>query len=455
MKRENGKVSWFCCGYSRWCCTLVSAIIIQLSIIYPMNVTLLRILIIFLTSLFISHTSGADTAQQLFSKYADRLYQIKVIEKLSSRKSAIGSGFLVRADGLMVTNYHVISKYIHDPDKYYLEALSVDNKVEAISVEDIDVVNDLALVRFDGRNKPFLELTAKALKKGDPIFSMGNPLDLGAAVVPGTYNGFTKQSFYQRIHFTGSINPGMSGGPVLNSRGKVMGVNVATAGNQIGFLVVAEKLLKLLADYQGRGGKPVDYQQRIREQLLENQRHLMNTVLSADWKTISLGDARVLNEIVPFIPCWGDKGRSGKDKERFITVSISCMPKETIYLNHGFTTGKIEVQYRWAENISLTSLQFSSLMEKLYGGAMPGNRARKEDITEYACHEGFVAKPDSRTVLCARAYKKYSGLFDILYISTTVGHAGKGLISHFTLSGVEQETAMRFIKRFMEAGRWN
>jgi len=397
----------------------------------------------------------ADTAQELFSRYADRLYQIKVIEKLSSRKSAIGSGFLVRADGLLVTNYHVVSKFIHDPDKYYLQAISFDNKVESVTVEDIDVVNDLALIKFTGKNRPYLEVTAKTLRKGDPIFSMGNPLDLGTAVVPGTYNGFTKQSFYQRIHFTGSINPGMSGGPVLNSQGKVVGVNVATAGNQIGFLVVADKLLKLLTEYESRGNKPIDYQQRIHEQLIKNQQHLMNTVLSADWKTISLGDARVLREIVPFIPCWGDKGHSNKNKEKYITVSISCQPKETIFIHPGFRTGMIEVQYKWAENISLTTMQFSSLLEKLYNGAGPGNRAGEKDVTEFACYEGFVDQPDERAVLCSRAYIRYKGLYDVVYISATVNHADKGLVSHFTLSGVEKAIAMRFVKRFMETSQWN
>ena len=398
---------------------------------------------------------NADTAQELFSHYGDRLYQIKVLEKLSGRKSAIGSGFLVRADGLLVTNYHVISKFVHEPDKYYLQAISLDNKVESVTVEDIDVINDLALIKFAGSNKPFLEVTAKILRKGDPIFSMGNPLDLGSAVVPGTYNGFTKQSFYQRIHFTGSINPGMSGGPVLNSQGKVVGVNVATAGNQIGFLVMASKLFKLLEEYESRGDKPIDYQQRIHEQLLENQQYLMNTVLAADWKTVSLGDAKVLSQIIPFIPCWGDKGYAHKGKEKYLTVSISCRPKETIYIKPGFRTGMIEVQYEWAENISLTNLQFSSLLEGLYGGAGAGNRASEKDVTEFACYEGFIDQPDERAVLCSRAYKQYEGLYDVMYISVSVNHADKGLVSHFTLAGVEKSIALRFVKRFMETSQWN
>lgn len=398
---------------------------------------------------------SANTAQRLFAEYADRLYQIKVIERISNRKSALGSGFLVRADGLMVTNYHVISKFIHEPDKYYLQAISVSNNVEKVTVEDFDIINDLALIKIGGSKRPYLTIKQGNMRKGDAIYSMGNPLDLGTAVVPGTYNGYTRQSYYQRIHFTGAINPGMSGGPVVNNKGEVVGVNVATAGNQVGFLVVAKKLVRLFDAYKKRPKKKLDFQAHIRQQLLTNQRQLMGAVLAADWKTTSLGEAKVLNEIVPFIPCWGDKGHSRRQKDRFLTVSIQCRPKETVYIKQGFTTGMIEVQYRWSQNIALSNLQFTTLLEQLFGGARAGNAAGERDVTEYSCHESFVGQPDERAVFCSRAYRHYADLFDVLYISITVGHEDKALLSHFTLSGVEQKLAMQFLNRFMESRKWN
>lgn len=405
-------------------------------------------------TLLISLPVSADNPRQLFTKYANSLYQIKVLERISRRKSAIGSGFVIRDNGLMVTNYHVVSKYVQEPDKYYLEALSVDNKSIAITVEDIDVINDLALLSFKTSAHPALKLRDSPLRKGDPIYSMGNPLDLGTAVVPGTYNGYTSQSFYQRIHFTGAINPGMSGGPVLDRTGKVVGVNVATAGNQVGFLVVVDKLRQLLGEYDGRGKKKLDLQARIRQQLLANQQRMMRAVLDSKWKTTQLGKAKVLKEIAPFLPCWGDKSHSNKEKEKFITVSVNCLPKENIYINPWFRTGMIEVQYKWVENKSLNPMQFSNLMERFYGGARAGNQASEKDVSEFTCHESFIKNPDQRVALCTRAYKKYRDLFDVLYISTTVGFNDQGLMSHFTLSGVERDMAMQFTRRFMEAGQW-
>lgn len=402
-----------------------------------------------------SLVANADSPRQLFAKYADRLYQIKVIEKTSGRKSAIGSGFVVRSNGLMVTNYHVISKYVQEPDKYYLEALSGNNRTEKITVEDIDVVNDLALLKTGRKGHTYLKLRHEPLSKGDPIYSMGNPLDLGTAVVPGTYNGYTSQSFYQRIHFTGAVNPGMSGGPVLDQSGNVVGVNVATAGNQVGFLVVVDKLISLLREYDKRDNKPLNMHARIRQQLLINQARMMKLVLDSKWKTTRLGEAMVLKEIAPFLPCWGDKSSSQKKREKFTSVSINCMPKENIFVSQWFQTGMIEVQYKWVENHELTPMQFSTLMQQFYGSARAGNRASEKDVTDYVCHEGFVENPDQRVTLCTRAYRNYKDLYDVLYISTSVGFNDKGLMSHFTLSGVEQKLALQFTRRFMEAGKWN
>ena len=68
------------------------------------------------------------------------------------------------------------------------------------------------------REMPFFEISDTTPTKGEELFSLGNPHDLGMIVVPGTYNGLKKESFNDRIHFTGSVNSGMSGGPVVNAQ---------------------------------------------------------------------------------------------------------------------------------------------------------------------------------------------------------------------------------------------
>ena len=115
---------------------------------------------------------------------------------------------------------------------------------------DVDVVNDLALLYWqDGSGNAF-QLANSNPRQGEMIYSFGNPMDIGMTVVPGTYNGIKETSFFQRVHLTASINPGMSGGPALNSVGEVVGINVSTAGNQISFLVPVERLKTLLSQQE-------------------------------------------------------------------------------------------------------------------------------------------------------------------------------------------------------------
>ncbi|MFY0577534.1 trypsin-like peptidase domain-containing protein [Cystobacter fuscus] len=106
-----------------------------------------------------------------------------------------------------------------------------------VRVVDVDVVHDLAVIQQDAPVKDWFELAATEPPQGARLYAMGNPHDLGTTIVEGTYNGLVQDALYDKVHFSGAINPGMSGGPTVTSEGRVVGVNVATLGNQLGFLV--------------------------------------------------------------------------------------------------------------------------------------------------------------------------------------------------------------------------
>ena len=122
--------------------------------------------------------------------------KIKLIDKASGEKSSIGSGFQISSDGIIATNYHVISSYALHPKKYRIEYLDNQGNKGDLSLQSVDVINDLALVRRAPQpNMPFFEISNAAPKKGEKLYSLGNPHDLGMIVVPGTYNGLKKESF--------------------------------------------------------------------------------------------------------------------------------------------------------------------------------------------------------------------------------------------------------------------
>lgn len=415
----------------------------------------------FFTLVFIllsSHSYALEEAEQLFNQLKPSLYQIKLIDKASGEKSSIGSGFQISSDGIIATNYHVISSYALHPNKYRIEYFDYQGNKGNLSLQSVDVINDLALVRRDVEHEmQFFELSQNTPHKGEQLFSLGNPHDLGMIVVPGTYNGLKKESFNERIHFTGSINSGMSGGPVVNKSAQVVGVNVATSGNSIGFLVPHDKLVNLFEAYLNTA--PQSISEQMTEQLITSQNKLISTILDSPWQAKKLGEKAIIPIIdVPFVRCWGDSNADKADA-LILTAVANCSLDENTYISSQFFTGTMEIEFRTMQAKDIGASKFYRLYQQQISHAGAGNRANKENVTQYQCHHDLVM-PDNqainnKTIFCTRAYKKFPDLFDILYLSASIDKENQALVSHFTIAGINKPNALAFTRQFMEAVLWN
>lgn len=404
--------------------------------------------------LVLAQPLSADTAQSVFSNYQDALIQVQVIENQTQRKSAIGSGFYVSND-LLITNYHVIAEKIQSEQQYQLMAnLGADDK-QPLDIIAVDVINDLALLRSPLQQRRQFILADSLPTQGEQVFSLGNPHDLGMVVVPGTFNGMKQQSFYPRLHVTGSINPGMSGGPSVNSDGNVIGVNVATAGNQIGFVVPVAQVSALLAQAGSTVPDIPTLQQQILQQLLANQQQMLKPLLSDKWQMQALGNGRVPKDIAPFVQCWG-RSTEREQEDGIYTATANCGQSEQIYLSSSLTTGKLEMQFEWLDGKDLHPLKFNHHYQRRISYSGADNRAGKHDVTNFSCHSDIVGLDAmaTRVIYCVRAYKDYPELFDVLYLAATVAQNQQGFISHFTLAGVSKENAQAFARKFMGAVVW-
>jgi len=402
---------------------------------------------------------GAQDAKSLFGEYSDRIYQVRIIDRSSGKQAGLGSGFLISADGLLVTNYHVIAEYTNHPERFSIEFVRHDGEKGALSLVNLDVVDDLALLRLNDAPGYFLNLASSLPAHGEAIYSIGNPHDLGWTVIPGTYNGIAAYSVYERIHFSGSVNPGMSGGPVLNAGGEVIGVNVATAGNQMSFLV---PLNRLAAFVMMSVEAPIDITSIdaiIAAQLRANQREIIGELVAASWGVAEFGETRVPREMAAYVRCWGF---SDDDPEiRYSHSATVCNSEELIYLSSEFNTGNIAYQFNWLESDELNFAQFYNLYKEKIATAYPDNDAGKEDVTEFVCHDDFIRSRSlsddevvTKSTFCVREYRKYRGLYDILFFGASVHKKTSALISHFTVAGVEQELAQAFMRKFIASIQW-
>jgi S1-C subfamily serine protease len=158
-----------------------------------------------------------------------------------------GSGFLVSSDGYIVTNKHVV-----DEEDAEYTVFTKDGEEYKAEVIDEDSLNDIAVLKIEGENFPYLEFgDSDNLKVGQTVIAIGNPLlEFNNSVSVGVISGLSRnitagnRFFGKRerledvIQTDAAINPGNSGGPLLDINGKVIGINVAIAnGENIGFSI--------------------------------------------------------------------------------------------------------------------------------------------------------------------------------------------------------------------------
>ena len=126
----------------------------------------------------------SNAAERVYDLAKPRILQIRTLLQAAGRQSTLGSGFLVAADGLAITNYHVVSQFALDPKTYRLEYLAPDGAKGTLKLLAFDVPHDLAVVKVERAGLPYFEFDPRAIEdrlpKGERIYAMGNPLDLGS-----------------------------------------------------------------------------------------------------------------------------------------------------------------------------------------------------------------------------------------------------------------------------------
>lgn len=412
---------------------------------------------------FSQSLNAQPSADQLNTQNSQKLVQVKIINRISGSKVTIGSGFFISANGLLATNYHVVKKAVLYPEDYKVTFIDSLDKEHDAEIADIDVVNDLAILKSSIAEAEYFHLAESLPEKGVAIYSMGNPSDIGMMVVPGTYNGLRTDSFIEYITFSGAINSGMSGGPAINSRSLVVGINVRNMpGKQIGFLIPVKKLALLLVKYQASNNTDVSqlFYEKITQQVTEHQSLYYQTILASEWPMDSLGSAIVPQKIQEELSCWGNS--NDKDEKRqYQAVSSGCYLKDNIGIDNTRKrqtyVGGFKYSFEWIQSDKLNVWQLANLYQKRLKVSTLKN-ASSVDVSDYFCDQNIVlnqAQQRLKTTICTRSYRKFSGLYDVATSALLLGKDDQALVAKFYLNGVTQETAQAFSLKFMENIKWN
>lgn len=138
---------------------------------------------------------------------------------------AAGSGFVISADGYIVTNNHVVE------DATKVTVLFEDGTEKVATIVGTDQRTDLAVLKIEGSDLPFVKFETEASRVGDWVVAVGNPFGLGGTVTVGVISGSGRNiggsNYGDFLQIDAAVNTGNSGGPAFNTEGEVIGVNTA------------------------------------------------------------------------------------------------------------------------------------------------------------------------------------------------------------------------------------
>ncbi len=204
----------------------------------------------------------------------------------------IGSGFIISKDGLIITNKHVVS----DTEAKYT-VLTNDSKKYNVEKIYRDPLNDIAIIKVTAPLSGFKPLPmgdSAHLQLGQLVVAIGTPLGeftntVTSGIISGLGRGITAGSQYEGfvekldgvIQTDAAISPGNSGGPLLNSKGQVIGINTAVAqeGQNIGFAIPVNVIKEIVDKFNQNGGSFERPYIGVRYQMVDKQTALANQLV--------------------------------------------------------------------------------------------------------------------------------------------------------------------------------
>jgi serine protease Do len=202
-----------------------------------------------------------EPASKIFNRAAQSVVLITAVSlnpfSLQNRISvSMGSGFIIRKDGLILTNSHVVF------GKQAISVSMADNQVFQARLIGADPIMDLAVLKIDTENAlPELSLVVDKLPDvGDDVLAVGNPMGFERTLTRGIVSGVDRvlpispmSMTIPMIQTDAAINPGNSGGPLLNMCGGVVGINTSVLldAENMGFALPATIVNEVLPQFLG------------------------------------------------------------------------------------------------------------------------------------------------------------------------------------------------------------
>lgn len=202
---------------------------------------------------------GKAEATDIFASAAPG---VVAIESMNGGSELYGSGFFWDREGHIVTNVHVIGQ---SPTVILANGQRVTPEIVGV-----DANSDIAILRVPATSGVMARGSSQALRVGEQVYAIGNPYGVGTSLSRGIVSGLNRsietterRRLYNLVQTDAALNPGNSGGPLIDQRGCLIGMNTAilspsSTSSGVGFAMTVEQLAQVIPSIiAGRGTAPV------------------------------------------------------------------------------------------------------------------------------------------------------------------------------------------------------
>lgn len=367
------------------------------------------------------------------------------------------SGFLIHRQNLVATNYHAVTAAIYEPTEHELIVVNQEKKRMTATVIAVDVHNDLAILQLEGSlAAPVLSLHEKYPAKGEAGFSIGKPGEYAHSIVSGTFNGVIEEDITPQIVFSGAINRGMSGGPTIDSQGRVVGVNVAssTENQLLGLAVPAHALGRLIRSLDLKS-TPTNESLRkgIAAQFAQFGTEQAKRLDGPINSTRKLGPFSVQADLSVDKEC--NTIRHERSQWDIKMLEQRCQSTFGLYIMPKLYAGTIMTGSFWLHGPGLSRVGMAHQIEqrlhelrKVYDDDSPSGR--------WKCGEQRLKGKSGIPIqlqACSRPVDKLPGLFDFRFRYTPLIDGHDALVVALGLSGFDVQTARQVLHRSIASMR--
>ncbi len=194
--------------------------------------------------LFFGIAAAHTQSPQQIARKALASTVLLVMEDANGQPLSLGSGFFVHS-GQVATNLHVVK----GASRGYAKLVGQKTKYDIEGITAVDAERDLVILKISVPRAQAISLgDSDTVQVGTSIYAVGNPRGLEGTFSQGIISSIRKVGTDKILQLTAPISPGSSGGPVLNDKGKVIGVSVATfrGGQNLNFAIPSNYLKKLM-----------------------------------------------------------------------------------------------------------------------------------------------------------------------------------------------------------------